>query len=111
MTTRDYIYLVIISILLGAGIFGGVNYTRENRKHKRHIKELEVINARNAASIDSLKANVAEYEKQDSILLSQIKTLYITTTDVKPDSIHAMQPDSFLLFITDYINRAGAITH
>lgn len=38
---RDYIYIVLIVILTGAGLFGSLHYNRENRQHKRNIKEHE----------------------------------------------------------------------
>lgn len=104
---RDYIYIVLIVILTGAGLFGSLHYNRENRQYKRHIKQLEKINARNAVSIDSLKASVLVRDKEDSLLVNQIKDLYITTTNAKPGTIINMPADSFLVLFTEYINSAG----
>lgn len=109
ITARDYIYLPIIIVILGAFTFSTCHYNKENREHKRDIKALEKINARNAVSIDSLKASVAERDKTDSVLVSQIKDLYITTTNENATEILTMPADSFLIKFSRYISAGAAI--
>lgn len=108
MSNKDYVYLAIILILIGAGLFGGI---KSNRKYKRNIKALNEANELKADSINALKASVRERDKQDSVLIQRIKDLDITTVNASSNTIINMPPDSFVLFITQHINRAGAVTN
>lgn len=111
ITKRELVLIIGLLLAIGAGLFGSLHYNRENRVYKRHIKELEKTNARNAVSIDSLKASVIERDKTDSILVEQIKELYITTTNESSNEILRMDADTFLIKFSAYIDSATRNLH
>lgn len=57
---RDYIYIAIILLALGAGAFGAVKYGKENRQLKRQNKDLEKINVSLGVKVDSLTGEITE---------------------------------------------------
>lgn len=113
---RDYIYIAIILLALGAGVFGTIKYGKENRKLRREMKQSEQREKRAMASFDSLMTSVSQRDKEDSVRAIKDSVLSARLTDYskriatlnETRNIHTLPANEFLSLFSGYIDSAAA---
>lgn len=117
MGKRDYVYIALLLITIGAGLFGSLNDNKENRELKREKKASELLVQDYEKTIKQLMDHIEETERIDSIeaikdsaMIQRIKSLDITTVNANHRTIINMPSDSFMLLLSGFIDSAGTTT-